>query len=60
MRNNQKVEVRTPDLDGFIPADEQEVEFRISQKEKVAPDVIREIAHFLVTVADYYEHRQEE
>lgn len=54
------VEVLTPDLDGLIPSDEQEVEFRISQKEKVAPDIIREIAHFLETVADYYEHKNRE
>ncbi len=60
MKNNQKVEVISPDLDGMIPADEQEIEFRISRKEKLAPDILREVAHFLETVADYYNRKSKE
>ena len=57
--NNKKIEVLSPDLDGlFDPA--EEVEVRIREKERFTPDIIRDIAHFLLSVADYYDHKKKE
>ena len=54
----KKIEIRSSDIEDLIEPDE--IEFQFNQKMKVAPDIIREIAHFLETVADYYDHKRKE
>ena len=56
--NEKKIEVLSPDLDGLFEPDE--VEVRIKEKERFTPDIIRDIAHFLLSVADYYDHKKKE
>ena len=56
--NEKKIEVLSPDLDGLFEPDE--VEVRIKEKERYTPDIIRDIAHFLLSVADYYDHKKKE
>ena len=52
--------IMRPDLTDLLSPDDEEVHFRICQKEQLAPDIIREIAHFLECVADYYDRHREE
>lgn len=58
MKEKKKIEVLTPDIDGLIDPDE--IEVRIKEKERCTPDIIRDIAHFLLSVADYYDHKKKE